>query len=261
MSPVKAPDDSARQSWPPPSTPVPPTASAKRCTRVAGGQIAPRAAGGRASTAAATARASSSDSSRPFIFQFPAISGRRAVIGKAPVVPKSSVAPYAMPTGLSRRIRATLAGLDAAPLYRRGGANAPRSEGLSVHARFYAEVRQILARPGSVRSPDGGLRRVRREQRHPWLRLEQQRGRGRRSQGHRLRLQARGRQLQGAAGATLPAADHPGTGPATGARSPGARGAGLSRVPRRAAVADGSSGFGQDVRGRAAQGAGVLRLR
>src|SRR5512146_3064 len=95
MSPVKAPDSSARQSCPPISTPEPPSRSAIRCTSVAGGQMATRAPIGRSSTAAATALASSSEAARPFIFQFPAIRGRGVIMVMTPRYAMTAALPSA----------------------------------------------------------------------------------------------------------------------------------------------------------------------
>jgi hypothetical protein len=75
MSPVKAPDPSGWQSWPPSKTGASTSTAAIRDKRVAGGHSATRAVVGALTSAVARALASSRSAESPFIFQFPAISG------------------------------------------------------------------------------------------------------------------------------------------------------------------------------------------
>src|SRR3979411_1012723 len=79
MSPVKAPDASARQSWPPIASALPPARAAQAALNVAGGHtMRSRLGGSRGAGARMRARPARWVVS-PFIFQLPATSGRRAV--------------------------------------------------------------------------------------------------------------------------------------------------------------------------------------
>ncbi len=66
------------QSWPPMATEVPLARAAKAATSVAGGHTS-RSADGAADAPAIMASSSESEPVSPFIFQFPAISGRVAL--------------------------------------------------------------------------------------------------------------------------------------------------------------------------------------
>ena len=73
MSPVWAPEASGWQSWPPTGKGPP----ARRASSVAGGQIRTSQAG--AGCAAARSSSTAAEAARPFIFQLPATSLRRAM--------------------------------------------------------------------------------------------------------------------------------------------------------------------------------------
>ena len=76
-SPVNAPEGSAWQSWAPIATRDPRARAAKSASKVAGGQTRISIPGGRPGAAAMIRSSSAAAALSPFIFQFPAISGRR----------------------------------------------------------------------------------------------------------------------------------------------------------------------------------------
>src|SRR5215813_13511168 len=84
ISPVKAPLGSEWQSWPPIST-MPSELPANCIARVAGGHTMMSALSRSVFAPATILQKSSWDAMRPFIFQLPAISGRRGVIRFSPV--------------------------------------------------------------------------------------------------------------------------------------------------------------------------------
>src|SRR5688500_9880322 len=77
ISPVKAPDGSAWQSWAPIAIFDPSTSLANIIKRVAGGQIVRSTLADRSAAPCKILPSSAVESASPFIFQLPATSGRR----------------------------------------------------------------------------------------------------------------------------------------------------------------------------------------
>src|ERR1700704_1118582 len=103
MSPVKAPDASAWQSWPPIASALPAARAAQAAINVAGGQTMRSTLGASRGAAAVMRSSSARGVVRPFIFQLPATSGRRAVAIILPPTERQALADGPLP----RKSRAT----------------------------------------------------------------------------------------------------------------------------------------------------------